>query len=403
MKRSKKILIYKIACLLFAAVLLLLPQRVMPHSDIRVIATVLGIDGKAGDVTVSAQLAVPVAQGTGGQASTVAEAKGGCVSEAIENLEIGLGRQVSYGHLSAVAIGKDMKPEDIERFLTYLMSSGKAGPGVYLVYCSATSASEFISAAQGLGESSDAELGNYISYSKSGNHVSTMSILNFLSGLNSASHASFMPCVELDKQSEDGQQSGGNGEQSSGSGQQEESGKSGGEQSGNSKKLVASDSVAIMGGDVPDVVVLNSTATKGIVWQDNHSDYGLVELRDVVLDGQEYPSISAHLTSKKVRKSVKRINGENVFTYKIKIKLRLDGAGIYENPLTYDKIKKTLESEFESLVENGVKLTAQAAKNNEIDFLGMRDRFHKFCRKGYENFDLQNVVVKVEASVAILS
>ncbi|MDE7395313.1 MAG: hypothetical protein K2M95_04260, partial [Clostridiales bacterium] len=60
MKRDNRIRIYKIGCLLFAALLLLLPQRTVPYSDVRVLATVLGVDEENGQVTVSAQLAVPV-------------------------------------------------------------------------------------------------------------------------------------------------------------------------------------------------------------------------------------------------------------------------------------------------------------------------------------------------------
>ncbi len=59
MKRSKKILIYKICCVAFGAILLFVPQRGTPYADIRVLATVLGVDGTDGNVTVSAQLAVP--------------------------------------------------------------------------------------------------------------------------------------------------------------------------------------------------------------------------------------------------------------------------------------------------------------------------------------------------------
>lgn len=121
MKRSKKILIYKLCCVAFAAVLLFVPQQGTPYSDIRVLATVLGVDGGDGNVTVAAQLAIPVAQGSDGKASTVAKATGGSIGEALENLELGLGRRVDYGHLSTVAIGKEMLLTDLQTFTGYLL------------------------------------------------------------------------------------------------------------------------------------------------------------------------------------------------------------------------------------------------------------------------------------------
>lgn len=401
MRRSKKILICKIACVLFAAVVMFLPQRGQPYSDIRVLATVLGIDGSSGDVKVSAQLAVPVAQGSDGQASTVIEGSGGSLAEALENLEIGLGRRIDYGHLSTVAIGKDMRLSDIKPYVGCLLSSGKAGPGAYLVYCPESEAAEFIRSSEQMGESSDAELGNFISYSKSGNHVSTITVLQFLQGLNSSSHAAFVPCVatEDDEQGES-KGSGGSqgGEQQQGDEQQQGGSEKGGEQK---KKLVAADSVAVFGGQGDGATVLDSLTTRGIVWQDPNSDFGLTELRNAVIDGQEVPSVPARLVGKRVRRSVKHTDGENTFTYKIKIKLRLEDAQLLGNPLDYEIQRKALEKYFESMIENNIMSTVKMSKETGIDFLSFRETFRKYCKKGYESFDLSAVNVRVEAKVCI--
>ena len=432
MRRSKRILIYKLCCMVFAAVLLFLPQRGLPYSELRVLATVLGIDGGENGVSVSAQLAIPLAQGSDGQASTVAQATGGSLAEALENLEIGLGRRINYGHLSTVAIGTDTPLADMKMFVGCLMSSGKIGPGAYLVYCPESSASDFISQAQQMGESSDAELSGFISYSKSGNHVSTTTAIKFLQGLNSVSHAAFLPCVQLeDDNGEESKKSKGTGSASdengkasneqSGTGKKESGGQSGGQnedqKGGNGgesggqnsgggtqkKKLVAADAVAVMGGDAQTAVVLDTLTTRGIVWQDPTSDFGLVELRNVQIDGQEYPSLPARMTGKSVKKLVRVENGEIVFTYKIKVKLRLDDAQKFGNPLSYDKVKDTLEKEYESMIESNLLRTVAASKEANIDFLRLRDTFHKYCKKGFESFELSSVVVKVDAKVKILT
>lgn len=448
MTRGKRILIYKIVCVLFAVTLLFLPQRGLPYSDIRVLATVLGIDGGDGNVEVSVQLAVPVAQNSDGKASTVAKASGGSLGDALENLEIGLGRRVDYGHLSAVAVGDGVMLVDLKNFLGYLLSSGKAGPGAYLVYCEKSSAGDFIQEAQDLGESSDAELSNYISYSKNENHVATTTVLRFLQTLHSTSSAAYIPCVRIEdeneqsihggntagsgsesksteqqdaneqskkeqesKQEKEGesgeqdsqQQSGGQKEsKSGGSGQQQEEGQNGGEKGGaggSKKKLASSDSVAVYGGEEDGAKVLNSLLTRGVVWQDRYSHFGLVELRNVAIDGTDIPSISTRLSGKRVKRIASVQDGENVLTYKIKLKLEMDDAQICGNPLFYDKWKSVIEDEFATLVQNNIMLTVAASKETGVDFLGIKECFHKFCRKGYENFELSKVVVKVEADV----
>ena len=400
-------MVYKSACVLFALVLLFLPQRGIPHNEIRVLCTVLGVDGRAGAVQVSAQLAVPVAQNGDGKASTVAKAEGGSLCEALENLEIGLGRRVDYGHLSTVVVGKDVTLIDLRMFTGHLMSSGKAGPGAYLVYSSRSPAHKFIADAQSMGESSDAELSSVISYSKSGNHVPTTTVLRFLQTLHSVSNAAFLPCVALEEDGEEG--GGGQGEEESSSKQkdtqqEEQGGASGGGKGGGAnekKKLVAADSVAVFGGESETGIVLDAGTTRGVVWQDRHSDFGLVELRNTQLDGLDLPSIAARLTGKSVRRTVRTEHGENVLTYHIKIKLRLDDSQICGNSLFYNKWKNTLEKEYESVIRNNIQSAVEASKRTGIDFLGLRAAFHKYDRKGFDAFDLQTVVVNVDARASI--
>lgn len=442
MQRSKKILLYKLCCALFAVVLLLVPHQRVPYSDLRVLVTVLGVDGNCGQVSVAAQLAVPVAQKSDAPGGTVAKAAGGSLSEALENLEIGLGRKMDYGHLCTVAIGQDVDIRALKEFTGYLLSSGKAGPGTYLVHCAENSAADFIDDIQTMGDSSDVELGSYVLFSKNGNHVSTTTLLRFLQTLNSTSNASFLPCVKLEdenkqpetgtgsgseqksasqqdkdsdkkeqssKQKEDPskqEESGGQSEKSQGGNGGEEQDESGGGQQGpgggqNGKKLLVADKIAVFGGDSDTAVLLDKLTAKGIVWQDEHSDFGLVELRNVRLDGADIPSVSARLTSKKVKVTAKMHGGEHVVTYRIKFKLRLDDAQICGNPAFYTKWKKAFESAFENSVQNSILRTVAASKESNIDFLGLREYFHKFCQKGFASFDLQNVIVRVKAEATI--
>lgn len=448
MKHGKKILIYKIVCFAFAFLLLLIPARHFSHTEIRILAIVLGIDGNAGDVTVSAQLAVPVAQNGDGKASTVAKANGGSLGEALENLQIGLGRRIDYGHLSTVVIGKDTKLPDLKDFISHLLSSDTVGPGAYLAYSDATPAYEFIAEAQNLGESSDAELGNFITFSRSDNHVTTTTALKFLQTLHSSSGAAFMPCVkvssgddgggvgkgrggsgsedtalkqqndtnditpeqekELQEQKEEKQQS--SDEQSGGDGKKNEQGEESGGESGSGggsgeqmqkAKLVSSESLAVYGGNGEEPMILSSLVTRGVVLIDKYSDYGLFELRNVLIDGQTVASVSALLDGKTVRKSVRRVGEENILTYKVHLKLRLTDSRICDNPHFYDKLKNALVKDFESVIKNNILSAVDYSKQSGVDYLGIRDIFRKFCRKGFENFDLGSVTVNVNAKVTI--
>ncbi|MCX4314203.1 MAG: hypothetical protein OSJ83_10180, partial [Clostridia bacterium] len=143
-----------------------------------------------------------------------------------------------------------------------------------------------------------------ITYRKSGNHVATTTALRFLQTLNSSSHAAIMPCVELEGSESDAQPAaaggtGGGGGQGSSSGGQSGQSSGGGTER---KKLVAADTVAVYGGESKSPVMLDAYTTKGVVWQDKNSDFGLVELRNVLVDGEEVKSLSTRITKKKVKR-----------------------------------------------------------------------------------------------------
>ena len=413
MKRENRIRLYKIGCLLFAALLLLLPQRNVPYADLRVIATVLGVDDEGGRVTVSAQLAVPVASGSGGKASDVASASGDSLGEALEKMEIGIGRRIEYGHLSTVALGKEMGYKAAKSALSYLLASGKAGASAFLVFCPSTPASEFIEQAQELGDSSDAELRRYITYFKSENHVSTVNVLQFLQSLNAPSHTIFVPCVRLESDSsEENAQSGGEGgDQGGGQGGGESGGQDaqsgdqssgqGGGESGKRKKMVAADTVAVFGGGKDAPVILDERTTRGIVWQDGDSRFGLVELKNVLIDGQTEASVTARLTSKQVHAKLTH-EGGNACAYKIKVKLKLESMQVLGEQMVQARRKKALEREFERMIENSVQEAAAVSKERGLDFLELRTRFYHFCMKGFKTFDLSKTEVKVKAKVKIV-
>lgn len=408
MKRDNRIRVYKIGCLLFAALLLLLPQRTVPYSELRVLATVLGVDEQDGRITVSAQLAVPVASGSGDKASAVASASGDSLGQALENMEIGIGQRIDYGHLGTIALGKDTDFTTAKSAVSYMLASGRVAACAYLVYCPSTSASDFIMQAQTLGDSSDAELGRYVSYLKNANPVSAVSVLQFVQSLGASSHTSYVPCVRLEEDKMQGggesggqseQQSGGQSEQQSG-GQNEQQSSGGGQ--GEQKKMVAANTVAVFGGGQNAPVLLDERTTKGIVWQDEDSRFGLVELKDVTIDGQTEASVTARLTSKKVRTKLSYKNG-NTCAYKIKVKLRLESTQVLGAQTKQRERKKALEREFERLIESSVMYAVAVSKERDLDFLELRARFHRFCTKGYKVFDLKSTAVSVKAEVKLVA
>ena len=146
---------------------------------------------------------------------------------------------------------------------------------------------------------------------------------------------------------------------------------------------------------------MDNVVTRGLVWQDGNSDFGIIELRNVVLEGQTFPSITARIIGKNVRKTAKVRDGYNVLTYNIKLKVKLDDATVCANPLFYSGLKDTIAHEFESMIQSNLLYAAKVSKEEDVDFLQIREWFRKTCRRGYENFDLSAVEVEVVPSVTV--
>lgn len=386
MKSNKRLIIYKVLIILFVAVILILPETMsqIPEIDMRVLVTVIGIDESDKGVKTSAQVIIPMMAGEGQIIQEVVEAEGATLSEALDKLNITMGRKVELGHCGMVVLGNKISEVGVEKYLKFLLSSGKISAGCSLV-TSDTEASKFIDNANKLSEASSSGINNFITYSNSGAHIATVSLLGFLSESNSITETSSIPFVEIKEKPE---------ENSSGSAGESESGKGGGAGGGSEKskpteiKNVESLMVFKNGKSVKKI---SKEETRGFTWIDNDSDKGLVFIEDFKVGEHHAGPISTNLKKKRVNSSIRIKDGIPVVTFKLDVYLQINDRHSLselwkENNLDENQLNAALNEAFNEKIRGEIQQAIDVSKEINCDIFGFATKLKKFHFKDFKKY-----------------
>lgn len=411
--KSKRIMIAKIVAVLFAAFLFIMPENLnaIPNIDNRVLVTALGLDLQGDKIQAVVQMVIPQSSGTeggggNGESNEIGDGDGSSVADAINRLSISIGRKTELGQCDFLIIGpKIAASEKLLPSLAYLLGSGDLSPGASLVYSPELPVKEFMQNANELGKTSGSGLNSYIKYSKEGTHLSTTTILNFLSNQESASGASTVPCITIKKQQE---ASGGAEKQASGGGEdkqksqekkadeQENGAKAqGGQEQSKNKMIIFSADTAAVFQNGRLAVQLADYQSKGITWFDAYSKAGLIQLEKFDFNGEDFNPVPAQLKHKQAKMKVNFKNGLPVLTLQLKAYLQLQDKHILDSrPGNNNDIQKALVEGFTDKISNEIKNSLDACKETGIDFMNIKTQFHRYKSKqfaAYQNKDGTNL------------
>lgn len=229
-KNKERLLrIYKILIAVFVVVLVLLPRSVtsIPEIETKLLLTVMGLDKTENGYRVSATAVMPAESQNGSTIRAEVEAEEVSVSAALEKLSLKMGKRLELGLCGVVMVGDTFGDESLLPHLKYLLSSGKIIPGAYLVQAKDRSAKEAIEMSDALSEASSNGLSTLVEHNALNTHMSTITLLKFLSDTASVTNCAYMPQLEIGKKDKafGGGSDGGSGSGESGtSGEGSESG-----------------------------------------------------------------------------------------------------------------------------------------------------------------------------------
>lgn len=300
MRAEKKLFICKILLFAFAFFIAFMPSTASRNSEVnsRVIVEILGLDGGE-KLSITAQYVMPTAaQSTAGKDTVTVE--GNSLTEAIEALDIALGRRAELGHCSMVIVGKDVEPDVLGTLMTATDVTADVN-----VSAAEDSAKNVIGDITDFMSKTGATDADFIVYGAKKSHIATNTLLGFLSDLGSASKSAYLPVVQMlksqdsssDSQSESKKgKSGGQSEQDSG--QSGQGGEQGGGQSGQKEQSgMIVDRLAVYN-ENGRAGILESDSARGVAWASARTEKGIVTA-DAEFDGEVVKNVSGRLIKKR--------------------------------------------------------------------------------------------------------
>lgn len=403
MRKSSRVLVFKILLAVFAAVLIITPGILthVPDIEQQVLVSVLGIDvDEKEGYKLSAQIVVPKRATEGEPEQVVIDSTGKSVSQTIDKLNRALGRNAALGHCGVIVIGSKFAEQGIRQELEYLFAGGIVTPGTNLV-CVMTDAADFLKDAVGLATGSVTGLDSFITYASTGAHTATLNVNRFLSASEGESKTSFMPIIKLDKG--DGEEAGGEQAQPAAS----QSG-GGGQQNAHKTTIKCAECVAVFVAG-KKVVMFDEDLTRGVVWTDKQSERGQVQLDEFSYDGVDYGGQYAMLKYKKRKYKAAFEDGKPVFTVKLNVKLDLeDKHGLRElgDAVGTAKAADIIQAAFRDKIEKEIRQTYAAGLECGADIFEVRSAFYRTAFDAYKAYGkdlfMQDVELRCEIKVKVM-
>ncbi len=394
----KKLIIYKALLFAFAFVLAFLPSTVSRNLEVnsRVVVEMLGLDG-SDEIELTAQYVMPT-ETDGATTKDKVTVKAKSVTEAVEALNTALGRRAELGQCSVVVAGKDLKPHT----LGTLMTATDVTADVYLT-AAPDKASDAVGDITKFMKKSGATDADFIAFSARKAHIATVTLLNFLSDLGSASDTAFMPIIEsLEEESEGG--SGGNGgsDGSESSGGGSGGGGQDGQSSGGGQKKepvgMKVEKLALYDKD-GRVGELEKSASRGVAWVSSPVEKSVVTAE--VEHGCENYLVSARLLKKSV--------GMKIHPNKNRAVIKVT-ATVEPNCDSYNILASKRDGETAAAIKRGfaasIKKEMQAAYDDSLamgrDPLFVGREFYRFAPNFYDKgYSLGETIVDFSVNVII--
>lgn len=414
MTTRKKLLIYKLLLFALAFVLAFLPSTAARNMEVngRVIVEALGLDMSDSDLIVTAQYVVP-AQGDSATEKQIVSVSRSTLGDALEALNIALGRRAELGHCSMVVIGEGTDPDTVANLLTSTDITADA-------YLSAAekSAAELMKNVVEFMKKTNATDADFIAYSEKKSHVATTTLLNFLSDISSASHTAAVPIVSMnkgnepDQKSENGGQGENGGEQNQNRNQgkgneqsnQKESkqgGEGGGQSGGEAKQDDSGDGMSIekiaLYNRLGRAGVLSGDGARGVAWTRDETASGNISAK--IIDGErDFGVISAKILSKRI--SIKIANGKA----RVKVSAKVSAKGYAVNKIMHelDNARAVIEESFAKTIERDLNAAFNGSLVMGCDPLFVAREFYRKTPAYYDNeFTLNAGSAEFEAKVKL--
>ena len=381
LSERKKLLIYKVLLFVFAFAVAFLPATASRNLEVnsRVVVEMLGVDGSDGGVEVTAQYVMPT-ETDGATTKDKVTVEGKTLTEAVELLNTALGRRAELGQCSVVVVGSELDPS----VLGTLMTATDVTADVYLT-AATEKAKDLVGDMTDFMKKSGATDADFIAYSAKKAHIATVTLLNFLSDLDSASGTAFVPVVEMLESDDGGGQEG------------EESKSGGGGSSGSSEQSGMKVEKLALYGKTGRTAVLEAESARGVAWVSAPIEKGIVTA-DVEYGGDTVEAVSARLIKKCAEITTDAKNGKA--TVRLKATLEPNGDKFNLLDTKGESASKAIKSAFADKIRGEIEKAFSDARAVKSDPLFIGRTFYRYA-PAYFDSEYSLDKVKVDFAVTV--
>ena len=383
LSERKKLIIYKVLLFVFAFAVAFLPATASRNLEVnsRVVVEMLGVDGSDGGVEVTAQYVMPT-ETDGATTKDKVTVEGKTLTEAVELLNTALGRRAELGQCSVVVVGSSLDPS----VLGTLLTATDVTADVYLT-AATEKAKDLVGDMTDFMKKSGATDADFIAYSAKKAHIATVTLLNFLSDLDSASGTAFVPVVEMLESDGGGGQEG------------EESKNGGGGSSGSGEQSGMKVEKLALYGKTGRTAVLEAESARGVAWVSAPIEKGIVTA-DVEYGGDTVEAVSARLIKKCAEITADAKNGKAT----VRLKATLEPNGDKFNLLDSkgEDASKAIKSAFADKIRGEIEKAFSDARAVKSDPLFIGRTFYRYAPVYFDSeYSLDKVKVDFAVTVEL--
>ena len=361
--------------------LLLMPQGIYKTSQIQKIAIVsgIGIDRNADELEVSVSILVPKPSSNYSPKQVVSSSKGKTICDAIDSIELKIGKELGLAHCYIIVLGDDFVQKDISKDLDYLMRSNIMGNNSAILHTD-KKAKEILEANSIQSEQNINNLQNIAKYNQEHYHSSNTNLINFFNDYLDCHRSSIMGSITLEEKQSlpQGEQN----TQNSSSTQQQNSQPQG-------EKNISNNGEAIVIKNGVKIAKLTKEEIGYFGWLDTKSQNGYLEIDDFFDEKLKNAKITLKLKHEKANFDAS-LNSQTPI-----IKASISFECFVENIIDDDGYKKSIhdyiltpafKEKIKEKIDDQIDKALFLSKEYNFDTIGIYDIFNKKYGKKWKEY-----------------
>ena len=271
-----KALKYKIVvwCVVLFLVILM-PQGIYKQSQIKQISIVsgLGIDKHVDEIEVSVSILVPEPSANYAPKQMVTSSTGKNLAEAINSIEIKIGKELGLAHCYIIILGDDFLSDDITKHLDYLMRSNIMGNNSAVLHTD-KKAKEILETNSKMSAKNINNLQDIAKFNQMHYNSSNTSLIGLFNDYLSSTHCSVIGSITLEDDNS------GQGEKTASGGDENSKENKSSQENSQSEKTITNKGDAIVIKNGKKLLTLNKEEIGYFSWLDKKSQMGYLTIEN---------------------------------------------------------------------------------------------------------------------------